>query len=588
MARIASDSLVRSLGSLFDGGSVAGLSDRQLLERFTAARDSAGEAAFAALVARHGPMVLDLCHQLLGDLHHAEDAFQAVFLVLARRSQSIRDPDLLANWLYGVALRTARCAKRQHDCRRKKEEADTMRRPVSGSPSLLEEPVQPAEQPMIDREQAEALHSEISRLPTSFRLAVVLCYFDGLTLDEAARRLRCPAGTLRSRLARARDNLRRALTRRGVILPAAALAAALAPRSASASITSHLCETTAHAATQFAVGQSAAPLASALALEVLKSMLFHKLKFLALAVLLFGAVATSAGFLTLAPATNDEPQTSRPAKKPDPAVQGRMTVAGRVLDPAGKPVANVSVDVIGRPRTPSVADNESMNPRVLLGRGETDTDGRFQFDAARTASTRFFEIHALASFPGFGLGWAELNPDAEKPGSDIGLRREQVIRGKLVDLSGQPAAGVELRITSVGRPTDIGTFDGVSLWDARLAGMRVWPRPVTTDQEGRFTVVGIGRDVNVSLEVRDLRFARRRSRSRRTPRMAQKRRRWSSNPRRSSRGASSPPTPASPYPARSWPLRPARANSVVCTQPDSSPTLEDGSPPTRRLEITSA
>ena len=86
MPRNAQGSLVQSLESLFEGRSVAGLSDRQLLDRFTRAHDAIGEAAFAALVARHGPMVLDLCHQLLGDLHHAEDAFQAVFLVLARKA----------------------------------------------------------------------------------------------------------------------------------------------------------------------------------------------------------------------------------------------------------------------------------------------------------------------------------------------------------------------------------------------------------------------------------------------------------------------------------------------------------------------
>ncbi len=111
MSPVASGSLVRQLGSLFEGGSVAGLSDRQLIERFLTRRDAAGEAAFAALVARHGPMVLDVCRQLLGDRHHAEDAFQAVFLVLARKAGSIRDPDLLGNWLYGVALRTARKAE---------------------------------------------------------------------------------------------------------------------------------------------------------------------------------------------------------------------------------------------------------------------------------------------------------------------------------------------------------------------------------------------------------------------------------------------------------------------------------------------
>ncbi len=112
MAQAMTTSVVRQLGSLFEGGSAAGLSDRQLIERFIAGRDSlAAEAAFAALVARHGPMVLGVCQQLLGDRHDAEDAFQAVFLVLARRARSVRDPDLLSNWLYGVALRTARKAR---------------------------------------------------------------------------------------------------------------------------------------------------------------------------------------------------------------------------------------------------------------------------------------------------------------------------------------------------------------------------------------------------------------------------------------------------------------------------------------------
>ncbi len=123
MARTATGSVVRQLESLFAGGSAAGLSDRQLVERYTAGRrDPTGEAAFAALVDRHGSMVLGVCRQLLGDAQDAEDTFQAVFLVLARKARSIRDPDLLGNWLYGVAIRTARCAKHQITHRRKREE----------------------------------------------------------------------------------------------------------------------------------------------------------------------------------------------------------------------------------------------------------------------------------------------------------------------------------------------------------------------------------------------------------------------------------------------------------------------------------
>src|SRR5262245_65095038 len=124
MARVESASAARQLESLFEDGSAAGLTDRQLLERFNNGRDAAGEAAFAALVGRHGPMVLSVCRQLLGDLHHAEDAFQAVFLVLARRARSIRDADLLGNWLYGVALRTARSARLQLARRRTRTVAE--------------------------------------------------------------------------------------------------------------------------------------------------------------------------------------------------------------------------------------------------------------------------------------------------------------------------------------------------------------------------------------------------------------------------------------------------------------------------------
>jgi RNA polymerase sigma factor (sigma-70 family) len=198
MAYVAFGSVARQLESLFGDGSAAGLSDRELLERFSARGESADEAAFAAIVSRHGPMVLGVCRQLLGDHHHADDAFQAVFLVLACQARSIRDPDLLGTWLYGVALRTAHTSRGRITRRRKTEEEGAVRTSTVG-------PVRAADQAMLECEQAEALHLEIERLPGAFRMPVLLCYFEGLTLDEAARRLRWPGGTLRSRLARARD-----------------------------------------------------------------------------------------------------------------------------------------------------------------------------------------------------------------------------------------------------------------------------------------------------------------------------------------------------------------------------------------------
>jgi hypothetical protein len=323
---------------------------------------------------------------------------------------------------------------------------------------------------------------------------------------------------VRSRLARAREKLRRGLTRRGVVLPAVALTAALSARSARASVSSFLCDTTTRAAICFvarhaAVGSTSVSV-TALAREVLRSMLIHKLKFIALTFLFLGAVATGTGYWTRSPAMIDEPRgapASRPqplAATPESALPGRMIVAGRVLDPAGKPIVGVPVDIIGRARKPWIADDERKERHVLLGRGTTDDDGRIRIDASRSSLVGFFEVHALAAAPGLGLGWAQLNADAEQPTAEIRLRPEQVIRGKLVDVSGQPAARVELRIHSVGRPTNIGTFDGVNLGLSRPPeGLRAWPRPVTTDDQGRFTLPGIGRDVTVAFGTGDLRFA---------------------------------------------------------------------------------
>ena len=239
MSHTAPASIARQLESLFEDGCLAGLTDRQLLERFiSCGRTPAGEAAFAALVAQHGPMVLDVCRQLLGDAHHAEDAFQAVFLVLAQKARSIRDPDLVGNWLYGVAIRTAARARQQINRRRRREMGDAMSGPGAGSCEWVATTDAQPVSAIIDREQAEAIHGEIARLPRTFRLPVVLCYFEGLTVDQAARRFRCPPGTVGSRLARAREKLKLNLSRRGVALPASALGAFLVPRPTSASSSS--------------------------------------------------------------------------------------------------------------------------------------------------------------------------------------------------------------------------------------------------------------------------------------------------------------------------------------------------------------
>ncbi len=527
MSTIASGSVVRQIEALFEGRSVAGLSDRQLLDRFTARRDAAAESAFAALVLRHGPLVLGVCTELLHDRQHAEDAFQAVFVILAQKAHSIRDADLLGNWLYGVALRTCRHARHQLDRRRKNEEAALM----SNAASRVAAPS--AEKVFLSVEQAELLHNEIERLPRAFRLPVVLCYLEGLTVHEAARRLRCSHGTLRSRMARAREKLKRALTRRGVVLPAAGIAAALSARYASASVSSYLCEMTARAAIRFVAGQSAAPLASVLAQEVLRSMLATKLKLTLLSLFLLGSIATGAGYVNRQLATENErmsallagtlpiaaPHSPR-SPMPDTPTPGRMTLTGRVLDPAGKSASGVPIDVIGVSRTPAAGTDVEKNAFVLLGQAATDADGRFRIEAAGVSSARFLEVYALAGAagPGSGFGCLRVHPDAGETALELRLRPEQLIRGRLVDLSGEPAAGVDVsfnRVQSVSPLAGAGNFDSFYLgfgypWALPPQELRAWPKSVKSDAKGRFTLAGIGRGLSVILFIQDPRFAQQR------------------------------------------------------------------------------
>ena len=163
-----------------------------------------------------------------------------------------------------------------------------------------------AEEMFLVREQAELLHDEIGRLPRAFRQAVVLCYLEGLTVHEAARRLRCSHGTVRSRMARAREKLRCRLVRRGVVLPTAAFTAVLVNRKAFAAVSSHLSDRTTAAAIRYAAGQSAAPLATAVAREVLRSMFMSKVKLALLSILLLASGAVGVTHLTAAPARMHE------------------------------------------------------------------------------------------------------------------------------------------------------------------------------------------------------------------------------------------------------------------------------------------
>ena len=173
---------------------------------------------------------------------------------------------------------------------------------------------------------------------------------------------------------------------------------------------------------------------------------------------------------------------------------------GRVLDPAGNPVMRAAVELLGRARV-VVTRGDWSSSEVLLGRGETDAEGRFRIDAARTSSVRYFFVHALVKAP--MLGWAEINPDAQQPAAEVRLQPEQVIRGKLVDVNGQPAAGVELRPAHFGQVANVGQGVDVVLEGTRPEGLKAWPEPVKTDDQGRFVFKGLSRGLYVNLAVDD-------------------------------------------------------------------------------------
>lgn len=257
----------------------AALTDGELLTLYLARRD---ESAFAALVRRHGPMVLGVCRRVLGNLADAEDAFQATFLVLVRKASSVRPREKVATWLHGVAYHTALKARAAAVKRRVKErQAVGMERPEARDDrwaDLL---------PLLDQ--------ELHLLPERYRVPIVLCDLEGKTHKEAALQMGWPQGTLSGRLSRARALLARRLARHGVALSGAALPTALSPDPVSAALTA----ATAKAALAFVVGRMlVSAKVIALAEGTVKAMLLTKLKVVTAGLLVVLTVGMACAFGT--------------------------------------------------------------------------------------------------------------------------------------------------------------------------------------------------------------------------------------------------------------------------------------------------
>jgi RNA polymerase sigma factor (sigma-70 family) len=285
--------------------------DRDLLERFSRQQD---QEAFALLVDRHGPMVLGVCRRLLHDAHTADDAFQATFLVLARKAGSVCWHTSVGGWLYEAAYRIAFRARGEAERRRFHERQAGN---LSRAESLSEEE---------RRELRAVLDEELSRLPRKYSNPLVLCYLEGKTNEEAARELGWTKGTVSGRLARARDLLRGRLARRGLALSAALFVTELA-REAAAAVPAPLARAAVQAAqTLGAVGAVSAPVA-ALVTGVMWTMFLTKLKTVLVITLLIAAVGGAAvlAFRPLAPA----PEGLAPkeaVKEPDPVKGLKLTL----------------------------------------------------------------------------------------------------------------------------------------------------------------------------------------------------------------------------------------------------------------------
>jgi RNA polymerase sigma factor (sigma-70 family) len=228
---------LREIRTLFTLGTVGSLTDGELLGLFVARRNESAEIAFAALVERHGPMVFRVCRSILHDEHDANDAFQATFLVLFDRAGSIRDRLSVASWLHGVALRVASCARGAVVRRRARERHAANLAAVSATVDRVEPDLAPA------------VHEELTRLPERYRMPIMLCYLEGLACEEAARLLKLPVGTVKSRLARGRDRLRTRLIRRGFVPSVVLLESLLAGDAASAAIPAAVMQSTVRLAT---------------------------------------------------------------------------------------------------------------------------------------------------------------------------------------------------------------------------------------------------------------------------------------------------------------------------------------------------
>ncbi len=487
----------RQLRTLFEFGTVAGLTDGQLLDMFVARHD---EAAFTALVERHGPMVQRVCHDVLRNHHDTQDAFQATFLVLASRASAIRRRDSLASWLYGVALRVSSCARSGAARRRKHERTLAAQRPV----------VTLEEETCFD-ERGGVLHSELSRLSERLRASVVLCYLEGRTYEEAAMVLRCPVGTVKSRLASARERLRRRLEQSEFAPLAAGAALPQNPAAAPAAVSSGLVELTIREVAGRTANGASMSAAARLAQAVLKTMSLSRLGVI-VGMLLVSSALTTLGVASVwraegqpaeAPATSGggraEKTTNDPGRtasviqetKPQPVIRtgARVNLTGRVVDEKRQPVPDADVRI--RLFRSNVRHLRISSEVVDTWSTRTDSLGRYRVDGVQGIQSDDYQHLSLdVNAPNFveycQRYFSDLSGTISRQGNlaDVELKRGVSVSGRCVDLDGKAAAGAKIQagfakepMSSLGRTlsTDASGRFRLNIPEGQAAELIVYP-----------------------------------------------------------------------------------------------------------------
>jgi RNA polymerase sigma factor (sigma-70 family) len=466
------------LGLIFHPAGPGTLTDGQLLERFAGPGGSHAESAFAALVERHGAMVLRAARSILRDHHEAEDVAQATFLILARRARSLWVRDSLGPWLHRVATRAALRARRSAERR-----AAAERRAVR--PAFA-----PGEPPA---EGAEAwVHRELDRLPEPYRASLVLCDLQGRSHEEAARHLGCAVGTVKSRLSRGRRKLRGLLVRKG-LAPTVAAAWATGER-ARAAVPEGMAADTSLAAARLLAGEPLVAVAPAgVVPHVERGLKMLRLGQLGrpLAAVMVATVALSVAGWWARGSTQPEGRTEVRIAAASPEPQDEPTTTeGIVRDADGRPVAGATVVASYRVR------GETSTRTVA----QTDDQGRFNLSDARRPD--FVLAHAPGHAP---AEWTPPRvPEDPAPNGllEITLPEPEPFVGEVKGPGGAPIAGAEVRISGmVGSGANVihrSDLVGDAVRDTPLEALFV----AKTDDAGRFRFPAVPKPARVALEVR--------------------------------------------------------------------------------------